>query len=100
MEHSTLEEAAPETTDNVFSENSAPESPAVAPPASESCPLPKALESRDGIQARLEADDRRKKAQEAEEARRADDDAVRRRQLMVARAATLPSSRYPYIGSN
>ncbi len=88
MEHSTLEEAAPETTDNVFSENSAPESPAAAPPASESCPLPKALESRDGIQARLEADDRRKKAQEAEEARRADDDAVRRRQLMVARAAT------------
>ncbi len=55
---------------------------------SESSSAPRALESRDGIKARLEADDRRKKARKAEEERQADADAVRRRQLLVARAAT------------
>lgn len=54
----------------------------------ENPPAPRALESRDGIKARLEADDRRKKARKAEEERQADVDAVRRRQLLVARAAT------------
>lgn len=36
---------------------------------SESSSAPRALESRDGIKARLEADDRRKKARKAEEER-------------------------------
>lgn len=82
-----LEEANPENADGAVPANAASEPTALDQTASDPS-SPRALESSDGIQARLEADGRRRKAQEAEEARRADADAVRRRQLLVARAAT------------
>lgn len=77
QEEDSATTASPPADEEPFEEQS-PENP----------PAPRALESRDGIKARLEADDRRKKARKAEEERQADVDAVRRRQLLVARAAT------------
>lgn len=77
QEEDSATTASPRADEEPFEERS-PENP----------PAPRALESRDGIKARLEADDRRKKARKAEEERQADVDAVRRRQLLVARAAT------------